>query len=122
VPDKPSFLIRGLADLRKRCNQLGLKLKSDKEMGTTDKVAKNLYKQQTEWLRDTSTVRRHSVWWQIYEPAYDMSLDAGLRDGLTENQAKKRARIQAEEAVIKAFPDEVTTTRAVRKALSHMHD
>ena len=60
---------------------------------------------------------RHHRWWQVYQPAFDAAYDAAWRDeGLTDRQAFKRARQAAEQAVVDAFPFEVTTTRAVRDA------
>ena len=122
MTDKPSFLIRGLADLRGRCNRLGIKLKSDKQVGSSNSIDKALYKELNERLRDASTVRRHQKWLPVYKRTHDSAHDSGLYDGLTVKQAHKRARRHAETAVVEAYWDEVTTTRAVRNALDYMHD
>lgn len=122
VTDKPSFLMHGLADLRGLCHRLGIKLKSDKQAGSSNSINKAIYKELNERLRDASTVRRHQKWWPVYKSAYDTAHDSGLYDGLTSKQAHRQARRQAETAVVEAFPDEVTTTRTVRNALDYMHD
>jgi len=122
VDAKPNFLMRGWAEMRDRFSQLGQKINVDKKAGTTDTADKARYKQLNDFMRDASTTLRHNNWWQVYKPAYEKARDAALYDGMTEKQAHKQARRDAEEAVVAAFPDEVTTTRTVRDALNYMHD
>ena len=122
MDDKPNFLMRGWSEMRERCSELGQKINTDKNAGTSNPADKDTYKQLSDFMRDASTTRRHNDWWQIYKPAYDQAHDAALYEGMTEKQAHKQARRDAEEAVVAAFPDEGTTTRAVRDALNYMHD
>lgn len=119
---KPNFLMRGWSEMRERFSQLGRKINANKIAGTTDSAANAEYKQLNDFMRDASTTLRHKQWWQVYKPAYDKALDAALYDGMTKKQADKQARRDAAVAVVATFPDEVTTTRAVRNALNYMHD
>lgn len=120
--DKPNFLMRGWSEMRERFSQLGQKINANKIAGTPDSAVNAEYKQLNDFMRDASTTLRHNEWWQVYKPAYDQAHDAALYEGLTDKQAHKLARREAEEAVVVAFPDDVTTTRAVRDALNYMHD
>ena len=115
MPDKPKFLYR-ISEWGVWFAAIGRKLKANKKCGTTDEIAKDHHEDLHGLLRWRKSKARHLNWWQVYKDAYDAALDSGSVDGLTDKQAEKRARQKAEYAVVDAFPDEVTTTRAVRDA------
>jgi len=114
--------MRGWAEIRDEFHRLGIKLGSVKQDGSSDPIAKALYKEVSDWLRGAGALRRHRKWWQVYKPYYCAAYDAERREGFTKEQSHKRARLQAEMAVVKDFQDEVTTTRAVRNALDYLRD
>lgn len=114
--------MRGWGEVRGRYHRLGIKLVSVKQDGSSDPIAKALYKEVSDWLRGASALRRHRKWWQVYKPYYCAAYDAERREGFTKEQSHKRARLQAEMAVVKAFEDEVTSTRTVRNALDYLRD
>lgn len=115
MQDKPKFLYR-ISEWGGWFAAIGRKLKANKKAGTVDAIAKDRHQDLKNLLRWQKAKQRHYKWWQVYKEAYDAALDAASVDGLTDKQAKKRARQKAEYAVVDAFPNEVTTTRAVRDA------
>jgi hypothetical protein len=114
--------MRGWPEIRDHFHRLGIKLHSVKQDGSSDPIAKARYKEVSDWLRGASALKRHRKWWQVYKIHYCAAYDAERREGFTKEQSHKRARPQAEMAVVKAFHDEVTTTRAVRNALDYLRD
>ncbi len=115
MPDKPKFLYRP-SEWGGWFAAISRRLKANKKAGVIDEGAKSSRRVLHGLLRWRKAAMRHHKWWPVYKEAYESAFDKGLYDGLTDKQAEKRARQKAEYAVVDAFPDEVTTTRAVRDA------
>ena len=97
---------------------LGRKLKAIKRDGVTDWGVKERYEGQRERLKRQNVDIRHLKWLEVYDLAYRDAFDQAVDQlKMSDKQAFKFARKKAEYAVIDAFPDEITTTRAVRDAI-----
>jgi len=115
---KPKFLYR-LHEIGEWFAMLGRKLKSSKQSGIDDARSKERYRELGMFQRELNVDRRHHNWRTVYESVFDEQYTRAITHlHKTENQASKYARQKAEQAVVDAFPDEVTTTRAVRDAMS----
>ena len=117
---KPKFLYR-LHEYESWYASLGRKLKAMKRDGIDDWGVKERQLLVRELLKKRSVTERHIGWHEIYEPAFDIAY-AHARSALEMNdkQATKYAMKKGEYAVTDAFPNEVTTTRAVRDAMTEL--
>lgn len=117
---KPKFLYRP-SEYGEWFASLGRKLISVKKSGAKDWGLKGRYREQGALLKKQNVSVRHIKWHKVYAPAFRDAF-AQARDTLNKNdqQAFKYARQKGEHAVLVAFPDEVTTTRAVRDAMQEL--
>jgi hypothetical protein len=113
-----SHLMTTWQEIRDAYASYGRKLKAAKGTGDASQIDRRAYKELHEWVRGLNTALRHRKWWQAYCEAYDEALYQASSDGLTNKQALKRARIEAEKDVVAKFPDEATNTRTIRVALA----
>lgn len=115
---KPKYLFR-TSEIGGLLALIGRKLKQYKGTGISNQVLKKQHKEALEFQKWVNVVRRHTKWKKVYEAViveeYKRALDQLHK---TELQAFKFARQKAEQAVVDKFPDEVTTTRAVRDAMN----
>jgi hypothetical protein len=117
---KPKFLYR-LHEYESWYASLGRKLKAMKRDGVNDWGIKERQLLVRELLKKRRVTERHIRWHEIYEPVFDDEYDHAQSNlDLNEKQAFKYARKKAEYAVTDAFPDEVSTTRAVRDAMTEL--
>ena len=115
---KHKYLFR-ISELSDRFASLGRKLKKNKRTGIDNQVLKGQYKEAQEFQKGVNVARRHVKWKKVYEPVWGKEKKRAL-DQLhkTDHLASKYARQKAEQAVVDEFPDEVTTTRAVRDVMN----
>lgn len=113
--DTPKFLYR-LSEWGDWFASLGRRRKADKRNGIDDPAVLERHQDLKHLLRWRNAKMRHHRWWKTYEIAYEHALDEAYMDGLTEKQALKYARQEAEQAVLDTFPDEVTHWKTVRNA------
>lgn len=100
---------------------LGRTLKDMKNNNVADWGVKKNYLRVRELHKERKVTARHYRWLQVYEAAHDEAYARALDElEKTEKQALKYARQKGEQAVLEAFPDEVTTTPGVRKAIRNL--
>ena len=117
---KPKFLYR-LHEYESWYASLGRKLKAMKHDGIDDWGIKERKLLVRELLKKRNVTERHIRWHEIYEPAFDGAYVHAIENlKNTEKQAFKYARKKGEFAVIDAFAIEVSTTRAVRDAMTEL--
>jgi hypothetical protein len=117
---KPKFLYR-LREYESWFASLGRKRIAMKRDGVADWGVKERKLLVRELLKKRSVTERHFRWHEVYEPVLNKSYAYAISD-LKKNhkQAYKYAMIKGEFAVTNAFPDEVTTERAVRDAMTEL--
>ena len=117
---KPKFLYQ-LHEYESWYASLGRKQKAMKRDGLDDWGLKERQVQVRELLKKRNVTERHIKWHAAYEPEFDKAFAYAV-DVLskTEKQAFKYARAKGELAVTNAFPDEVSTERAVRDAMKNL--
>ena len=117
---KPKFLYR-LHEYESWYASLGRKLKAMKRDGVDDWGIKERQLLVRELLKKRNVTERHIRWHEIYEPAFDKAYTYA-QSNLEKNdkQAFKYAMKKGEYAVTDAFPNEVSTTRAVRDAMTEL--
>jgi len=117
---KPKFLYRP-SEYGELFAAIGRRLKAVKKDGVADWGIKNRFIEVRELLKNRKVTIRHYKWLQVYEAAYEEAYSRAVNVlEKTETQALKYARQKGEQAVVEAFPDEVSTTRAVRDAMNEL--
>ena len=117
---KPKFLYRP-SEYGEWFAAIGRKLKVMKKDDVADWGVKDRFIEVRELLKDRKVTIRHYKWLQVYEAAYKEAYSRAVNVlEKTETQALKYARQKGEQAVVEAFPDDVSTTRAVRKAINKL--
>jgi hypothetical protein len=120
MSEKPKFLYR-LHEFESWYASLGRKRKAMKRDGVDDWGIKERQLLVRELLKKRNVTERHIRWHEVYEPAFDEAFDyAKSKLKKNDKQALKYARIKGEFSVIDAFPDEVSTARAVRDAMAEL--
>ena len=100
---------------------IGRTLKKRKKAGSDDQALRRQYIEVREVHRELNVLRRHFAWEEVYDKAFEKEKERFMEEyHYTEKKAEKFARIAAEYAVLEEFPDEVTTTRAVRNAMKKL--
>jgi hypothetical protein len=101
---------------------LGRNLKAKKKAGIKDEILNDRYRQIGQIRRAQNDLDRHVKWQEVYDPAFDIEYKRAISElKMSEKQAHKYARQQAERAVVKNFEGEVSTTRAVRNAINGLN-
>ena len=113
---KPKFLYRP-HEIGSWFASLGRKLKAEKNINVIDAGVKQRYRQVGEMQREVNTRTRHLKWYQTYRKSFESEYKKELSKNKTDEQSRKAARKKAEYDVVIAYPEEVSTTRAVRDAV-----
>jgi hypothetical protein len=116
----PNFLMRGWAALRKRYSELGAAHNPKRATKPPTNLETAQYTELAAWMKvdDSELDDRHDRWRAAYDKTYASAYDAYRFDGKRKADARRKANRRALEAVLEAFPEEVTTIRGVEKAMT----
>lgn len=118
MSSKKQFLFRP-SDYDKWFAALGRRIKRMRRDGAQNPVIKDRYIEVRDLLKERNVIVRHCRWIRVYNSIFNETHSRALHEsGKTKKQAFKYARQKAEQAVLEAFPEEVSSTRAVRDAVA----